>query len=418
MLPANPQKVGYVVKRYPRYSETFIVNEILAHEEAGLDLEIFALRPPSDTHFQPNIAKVKAPVTYLPEQGKMADFWGALIEVTDRMPGSLHALALFGKVDGRTVLQAMRLALAVKERGITHLHAHFATSAASVARIAARLAHIPYSITAHAKDIFHESVDEQDVRRKIRDASTVVTVSNYNLNFLRETYDDAAAQVTRIYNGLDLEAFPFTPPVDRPRRIVAVGRLVEKKGFGDLVDACALLARQSIAFDCQIVGSGDQEADLRDRIERQHLGEHVTLMGPRPQSEIINLLRDASVFAAPCVIGQDGNRDGLPTVLLESMALGTPCISTDVTGIPEILMDNDTGLMTPQHNPAALAEAIKRLLDDSNLRVRLAQNARRLIESQFDIHRNATMLRALFTPWPVTSGDALPDRHVQIEEQI
>lgn len=417
MLPANPQKVGYIVKRYPRYSETFIVNEILAHEEAGLDLEIFALRPPSDTHFQPNIAKVKAPVTYLSEQGKMADLWTAIHAVSSKMPGSLHALALFAEEDARTVHQALKLALAIIERNITHLHAHFATSASAVARMAAWLAHIPYSLTAHAKDIFHESVDAQDLRRKLQDASTVVTVSDYNVNFLRENYDDAATQVTRIYNGLDLDAFPYQSPANRRHRIVAVGRLVEKKGFGDLVDACALLARQGVAFDCQIVGSGDQEADLKDRIERHRLGEHVTLLGPRSQREIITLLQNASVFAAPCVIGQDGNRDGLPTVLLESMALGTPCISTDVTGIPEILINGETGLMTPQHDSFALAEAIKLLLDDSNLRVRLAQNARRLIEREFDIHRNATLLRALFTPWPAATGDALPDRNVQIEEQ-
>lgn len=418
MLPANPQKVGYIVKRYPRYSETFIVNEILAHEEAGLDLEIFALRPPSDTHFQPNIAKVKAPVTYLSEQGKMAELWTAITEVANQIPGSWHALALFEQEDARTIHQALQLARAIKARGITHLHAHFATSATAVARVAARLTHIPYSFTAHAKDIFHESVDAQDLRRKLQDASTIVTVSDYNLGFLQEAYGEAAAQVARIYNGLDLTAFPYETPADRPPRILAVGRLVEKKGFGDLIDACAILAGQGVVFDCKIIGSGDQEADLRGRIEQHRLSDQVTLMGPRPQSEIVTLLRDASVFAAPCVIGQDGNRDGLPTVLLESMALGTPCISTDVTGIPEILLDEETGLMTPQNNPAALAEAIKRLLDSSALRVRLAQNARRLIENRFDIHRNATMLRALFTPWPVTSGDAIPDSHVQIEEQI
>jgi glycosyltransferase involved in cell wall biosynthesis len=394
---SEPLRVGYVLKRYPRYSETFIVTEILAHEAAGLDLEIFALRPPEDSHFQDAIAGVRAPVNYLPFQGlKAADFWEALQETGEVLPGLWTALEAARGEEARNVYQAVRLAREVRRKGIRHLHAHFASDATTVARLAARFAGRPYTFTAHAKDIFHEDVRPDDLRSKLSDAAAVITVSDYNLGHLRATYGPAAARVQRIYNGLDLQQLPYGAPHDRPPRIVAVGRLVEKKGFADLIDACALLANRGCRFDCQIVGTGELEASLRTKVERLRLQARVELTGPRPQNEVFQHIQSAAVFAAPCVVGRDGNRDGLPTVLLEAMALGTPCVSTDVTGIPEVLHPHGTGLMVPQHDPAALAAAIERLLGDPVLRVQLATQARRLIEAEFDIHRNTVHLRALF----------------------
>jgi glycosyltransferase involved in cell wall biosynthesis len=177
---------------------------------------------------------------------------------------------------------------------------------------------------------------------------------------------------------------------------VAVGRLVEKKGFADLIEACSLLRDRGVEVRCRIFGLGEQEPDLRAAVERLGLGNRVRLPGPRPQGDLIKAVRRATVFAAPCVVGEDGNRDGLPTVLLEAMALGTPCVSTDVTGIPEVLRDGETGLMVPQRDPAALADAIERLLADPELRVGLAGRARRLVEAEFDVHRNAARLREAF----------------------
>jgi colanic acid/amylovoran biosynthesis glycosyltransferase len=396
-LPAETLRVGYVLKRYPRYSETFIVNEILAHEAAGLELEIFSLYPPNDSHFQDAIARVRAQVTYLPVYGvKAADFWSALEEAGSVLPGVWGALREANGEDARDVHQALLLAKAVHSRGIGHLHAHFGSAATTVARLAARFAGVPYSFTAHAKDIFHESVRPEDLARKLNDAAAVVTVSDYNLSYLSEVYGPAAARTRRIYNGLDLDLFPFSEPLDRRPLIVGVGRLVEKKGFADLVEACALLHARGIDFQCRIIGTGELEAGLREQIERLGLRGRVELLGPRPQQEVIEQIRQAAVFAAPCVVGTDGNRDGLPTVLLEAMALGAPCISTAVTGIPEVLRDGDTGLMVPEHDPAGLAAAIERLLADDGLRVRLATAARALIEREFDIHRNAARQRDLF----------------------
>ena len=394
--PSSPARVGYVVKRYPRYSETFIVNEILAHERAGLAVEVFALRPPSDTHFQAAISLVRAPVTYLSETGKMTDLWNAVRRMAALDPEAGARLADFGEEDVRDVYQAMQLARLVRERGITHLHAHFATSATSVARMASLLAGIPYTFTAHAKDIFHESVDPADLTRKLRDAAGVVTVSAFNLRFLREQYGAHAGGVTRIYNGLDLDVFPYDAPVGRKPIIAAAGRLVEKKGFDDLIDACAVLVDEGVDFECLIAGGGEQEADLRRRIADRRLGDYVRLLGPLPLPSIVELVRSAAVFAAPCVVGRDGNRDGPPTVLLEAMALGTPIVSTDVTGIPEILTDRETGLMVGQRRPNELADAMHRLLENEAFRVRISRQARTLIEERFDIHRNAAAIRSLF----------------------
>lgn len=390
-------RVGYVLKRYPRYSETFIVNEILAHEAAGLEVEIFALRHPNDTHFQDSISRVRAPVTYLaaPEL-KASKLWSALRKVAKQHDDFSTVLEKAWTEDSTEVYQAAALAKIVRERGIKHLHAHFATSAAGVARMAAAFSRVPYTITAHAKDIFHQDVDPDDLRRKLEDAAAVITVSDYNVEFLRQQYDSAADGVTRIYNGMDLDRFPYQSARERPPRIVAVGRIIEKKGFGDLVAACAFMADTGRDFECVIVGTGELEEQLRRQIGECGLTARVKLLGPRPQREVIELMGGAAVFAAPCVVGADGNRDGLPTVLLESMALGTPCVSTDVTGIPEVVRDGHTGVIVPQHDAASLAVALGRLLDDGSERERLATEARRLIEEEFDIHRNAARQREVF----------------------
>ena len=390
-------RVGYVLKRYPRYSETFVVNEILAHEAAGLELEIFALRPPLDTHFQDAIARVRAPVRYLPSEAvKAPKLWEELREGRARLPGLCDTLPAALDEDAVDVRQALLLAEAALAGGIDHLHAHFATVATTVARLAGRFAGIPYTFTAHAKDIFHETVDPADLARKIRDAAGVVTVSEFNLEHLRAQHPAEAERIHRIYNGIPLERFTWRTPEERPRRILGIGRLVEKKGFEHLIDACRILADRGGDFECRILGSGELEAKLAARIRSQRLEGRVVLAGPRPQSEVVEELRAAAVMAAPCVVGSDGNRDGLPTTLLEAMALGTPCVSTDVTGIPEVLRDGDTGILVPQADAAALADALERLLDDPQERVRLARAARRLIETDFEVHRSAARQRELF----------------------
>jgi colanic acid/amylovoran biosynthesis glycosyltransferase len=394
--PISP-RIGYVLKRYPRYSETFVVNEILAHEAAGLSVEIFALRPPVDTHFQDLIAKVRAPVRYLLTSSfKGETLWDSVRQTSEIIPDLWNKLAIAAHEPAAEVCQALWLAQAVRTSNLTHLHAHFGSSATTVARLASHFSGVPYTFTAHAKDIFHESVDPDDLQRKLRDAQTVITVSDFNVQYLRQHYDRAAAKVERLYNGLDLTQFPYQSPLHRAAKIVAVGRLVEKKGFGDLIKACAVLKSRKVAFECQIIGTGELEAQLQWQIQALDLTDEVALIGPRPQQELKHLVQSAAVFAAPCLVAEDGNRDGLPTVLLEAMALGTPCVATNVTGIPEILLDRQTGILLPPSDPIALAAALEEILSHSAQRVAMAEKARDSIEKAFDIQHNSAIMRQIF----------------------
>ncbi|HEY5979873.1 MAG TPA: glycosyltransferase [Microlunatus sp.] len=396
-LPADVPRVGYVTKMFPRFSETFILTEVLNVERLGVDVLIFSLRPPADGRFHAGLAELNAPVTYLTSSGiRAADLWTELAAAAAELGDLGPHLPELLRLDVRDGLQAVQLARHVRRRGVTHLHAHFASAGTSVARVAAAIAGITYGFTAHAKDIFHADVDREDLRHKLRDATDVVTVSDFNLAFLRTEFGADARAARRVYNGLDLSGFPFTSPAERPTTIAAVGRLVEKKGFGDLLDAVALLLAEGRDVELVLVGSGEQEPALHAQASRLGLGGRLRMVGGLPQHRVAEIVGQAAVFAAPCVVGADGNRDGLPTVLLEAMALGTPCVGTPVTGIPEVITHEVTGLLVPQRDPRALAAALTRILDDADLRVGLSKAARDLIETEFDARRQSRLVAAGF----------------------
>lgn len=393
----NPKKIGYVLKKYPRYSETFIVNEILAHEDAGLEIEIFSLTPSDDSHYQDIVGDVKAPVHYLSSDNlKAKGFWGLLNETAEVLPGVFQKLELLRQEKFRYLYQGLELAKIVKLQKIEHLHSHFASSATNVARISSHFSNVPFSFTAHAKDIFHEDIDFRELQTKLRDASAVVTVSDYNFNYLQRTFGSYANSVRRIYNGMDLKKLSYRKPENRKPNIITIGRLIEKKGLDVLIDACAILAKKDLEFNCSIIGKGDLEPQLQAQINENQLQDKVELAGAIPRREVIESFYNAAVFAAPAIIAQDGNRDGLPTTLLESMALGTPCVATDVTGIPEIITDMVTGLSVEQKDPVGLANALEKLLHNPSLGVSLSENAHKLIELKFDISKNSAKIREIF----------------------
>ena len=388
--------IGYVLKRYPRFSETFVVNEILAHERAGTKIDIFALGPVMETHFQDSISQVRAPVTRIQDKQRNPEtFWPLLQQGFQELPRFAEKLPL-ALGDVHELGQSILLALAIRKRGIQHLHAHFGTQATTVARQAAIFADITYSFTAHAKDIYFSYEKSTALDRKMRDAAATVTVSDYNLAYLREQYGSDAESAVRIYNGMDLRKFPYQPRQQQKRNILAVGRLVAKKGFDVLLDALAILKERNVSTHCTLVGDGTLREALQAQIERLGIQDMIDMVGPMPQPDIIQLVSQAQMMVAPCVVSEDGDRDGLPTVLLESMALGTPVISTQVAGIPELVRDEVTGLCVPSQNPIVLADAITRLLDDETLGRQLSLNARALIEQEYDEDRNAAELRKLF----------------------
>lgn len=387
--------IGYVLKRYPRFSETFVVNEILAHEAVGIEVTIFALRSPADTHFQPAVARVRGAVHYLPSASLRAnEFWSLL----EPHLAADHAAELAGALDaeGMDVYQALVLAQLLSSKKIDHIHAHFATSAATVARLASKLTQIPYTLTAHAKDIYHEYVNPAALEQKVADAAGVITVSEYNKRHLQTQFPQYGDKIHRIYNGIPLREFAYQPPINRAPLILGVGRLVEKKGFCDLIEACSLLSQQGVKYECQIIGGGELEPMLRQQIVSLNLDGQVRLVGPLPSDQVATTIRQAAVLVAPCITASTGDRDGLPTVLLEAIACGTPCVATDVTGIPEIIHDQQTGLLVKERSPNQLANAIAMLIHQPVLGERLAAAARTLIEESFDIAANTATQRRLF----------------------
>ena len=395
--PRSPIAVGYVLKRYPRFSETFVVNEILALEKAGVQVDIFALGPVSETHFQEAISRVRAPVHRIRHQFHDTElYWQLLVQARKALPEFRRLAHLADEHDWVTVGQAVLLAMQAQSKGIRHLHAHFGTQAATVARLAAAFAGIHYSFTAHAKDIYHQYEEPVQLDLKIRDAAFTVTVSDYNVDYLRTHFGAPTDRTHRIYNGLDLSVFPYHPPINRPSHVVAVGRLVEKKGFPFLIEAIGLLRDRGIDCRCTLVGDGPLRTQLQKQIEDLGLTDRVQLAGVRPLTEVSAFLKGAAVLVAPSIISEGGDRDGLPTILVEGMALGTPCISTQVVGIPELIRDHETGLCVPPNDAKVLADAIAEMLGNPTMARLLADNARALIESEYDVHRNTARLRDLF----------------------
>jgi glycosyltransferase involved in cell wall biosynthesis len=284
---------------------------------------------------------------------------------------------------------------------VTHIHAHFAHEATRVAMLAARLTGLPFSYTAHARDIYSDDVDHRLLREKTERARFAVTETEFNRAFMRSRIGIAAAsKVHVVHNGVDLERFsPGPAPEDEPL-ILAVGRLVEKKGFPTLIAACRLLRERGRRFRCEIVGYGELRPRLEADIRAAGLGEVVRLPGMRSQDELPAVYRRAAVFAMPAVIGADGNRDSLPTVLLEALACGVPVVASRVTGIPEIVDDDENGLLVEPGDAEALSRALERLLDDPDLRRRFGEAGRAKAQERFDIETNARELYRLLAGRP------------------
>lgn len=401
MPPPGEPAVGYVLKVFPRLSETFVVNEIVARERAGERIEIAALRPPRDTRFHAKLARIDAAIEWIPDDVRTADrLWSLLAGAREQLPRFDAVLPELLAAPAADCAQAAAVACWALDRGVDHLHAHFATTATSVARLASLLTGIPYSFTAHAKDIFHCDVDEAALGTMIRDAQHVVTVSDFNVADLGRRFPGNTTPIERVYNGVDLDELAVGPGAGEQISILAVGRLVEKKGFADLLDALSILAGRGRPVEARIVGTGPLAAELAAQVETCGLGSSVELLGARNQADVHRAMQSASLFVAPCVVAADGDRDGLPTVVLEAMALGTPVIATPVTGMTEAVADGVTGRIVPERDPYALADAIDELLADAPARRRMAAAARALIEQRFDVRTQAKALAAL-RPGPV-----------------
>lgn len=382
--------IAYILKRFPRFSETFILNELLAHEAAGATTRVYSLLAPPEEPRHARLSQLRAEVMTLKALGNGSD--GVIT------PGDA---ALFSGKSAQEVGALQRKAEAVAQdaraRGITHFHAHFGSDATTVACLAARAVGGSYSFTAHAKDIFHTYVtpeaDAEMRRAKLREAAFVATVSDYNAQHLAMLCPEA--RIIRLYNGIDLGAFtPVDPATQARGHLIAVGRMVEKKGFDVLLAACALLKTRQVTFSLSLVGSGPLEAALRAQRTALGLEGCVAIGGPLPQEALIDTMRTAQAAVLPCVVTDSGDRDGLPTVLLEAMARGLPVVTTTTSGGPEIVEDGVTGRLCAPGDATSLADALEAVLAIPEGAALMGQAGRRRAERLFDLSTNAGMLRA------------------------
>lgn len=398
--------IGYVLKMFPRLSETFVMNELLELERQGHDLSVFSLFLPNDGRFHGRLAELGLTARYVPSV-KPESYWEEIQSIPtefgvpiDRWPAAVEFLRVHAvPKDLEFLLRAVVIASEVRQRGITHLHAHFATIATRMAATVSLLTGVPFSFTAHAKDIFRTSVNRSLFTDLVRRSAFCVTVSDFNRNFICEQMPDVSAdKVVRLYNGIDLEVFERNGAGvarDRPH-IVSVGRLVPKKGFDRLLHALALCRDRGFAFRATVAGGGEQLPYLIALRDELDLASAVEFRGALSHEAVGDLMRDADIMALPCVREDDGNMDALPTVLLEALALDLPIVSTRLTGIPEIVGD-ECGLLCEPGDDMAFADSLCRLWEQIRDGRRASGVGRRRAERHFDLSRNVATLAGMFT---------------------
>jgi len=406
----EPLKIGYVLKKFPRYSETFILREVLALESLGASVQILSLHLPRDGRFHGSLGALAHTVEYMPELSSSKTFATVLSLLPEDRATREIVTELFWETLDRDdpgavlgyLMTAIQVAARAKAIGLSHLHSHFATSATEVARMAARIAGITYSFTAHAKDIYAHDVDRGGLELKFRDCAFAVTVCRANERFLHENIAASRGKVLCLYNGIDLERLAAGVPVadsamTTPVDVLAVGRFVEKKGFGLLLDAIAHLRSQGTRVRCRILGDGELLPAMRERRARLQLDGEVDLPGAVSSEQVHDAMRSATILACPCVVAQNGDQDALPTVLLEALALGLPAVATSVSGIDEILDGGRAGKLV-EPTVESLAGGINELLQRPDRRRELCEAGRVRAASHFDVRKNVeTLLRAFRT---------------------
>jgi glycosyltransferase involved in cell wall biosynthesis len=421
-------EIAYVIKAFPRTSETFIANEIFLLEALGLNLTIFSIKRLENQKLHGALSHIRGHVTYLPEAEPVNEkpfivwlaatlprFAGSHWKLFRRRPASylrtfLETLrmswryretrfSLPRKVFVKEFLQAGYIAWEVLEQGsIRHLHAHFCHGATTVTMFASGLCGVPFSFTAHAKDLYLKQLNPGDLLPiKLERARFAVTCTGANQAYLETVRPQNG--VHRIYHGLDLSLFSprtSTASVGVPL-ILSVGRFVEKKGFHYLVEACALLRSRGFQFTCEIVGGHDVYFEpIERRIRELRLEDVVKLRSAVTQEQLKGIYEKATVFALPCLVTANGDRDGIPNVLVEAMAMQIPVVSTDISGIPELVDAGVNGVLIPEKDAPMLAAALASLLENPDLRERLGHEARRKVSRLFDARRNTIELRDLF----------------------
>lgn len=389
--------LAYLFERFPSFTQTFCVREIEGLRRLGLNPSLFSIRSLEGEPSPGPGEDLKPEVTYLPEDIVRDAAGGPGEPVGARLRRQWRILREQPQkqTDFRRVYEAIWLGPILKRADIRHVHTHFAGIGARTAYHLKRLFGITYSFTAHANDIFRrEARLPLQLADLVEEAEFVVTVSDFSRQLLARRFPERAESIHLVYNGIAPERFverlsPDTPPV-----IASVGRYIEKKGFDDLISACAHLGERE--FRCEIIGYGPLEQELRQQADSLGLKDQVELTGARPEEEVERLLRRATLFALPCIQAADGGMDNLPTVIMEAMAVGLPVVSTRVAGVPEMVEDAVTGYLVDEKRPDAVASAIARLLDDPELAARMGGAGREFARERFSLDVTSRRLRELF----------------------
>src|ERR1041385_6956926 len=395
-----PMRLGYLYSRYPVISQTFCDAEMLALERRSVDLEIGSINPPLTSLRHGHSCNLRAEVCYAPPS-RVVRTLAQLARRDGIWPAALVAEheARYGpafKAEKRA-RNALFFAEQFLRRGVEHFHVHFARNATHTALFVKAISKIGFSFTAHAQDFMLDVGSDALLSEMCREAAFVVAVSDYSRELLAQKCPDAAGKIHRVYNGIDLRKFHAGPPRSpalRPR-ILSVGRLIEFKGFRDLIAACAELKRRGIQFECEIIGDGPLLGELQEAITAAGLDGIVQLPGALPQEEVVRRLVDCDVFALASIVDGKGARDVLPTVILEAMATARPVVSTRLAGIPEMVCNGESGGLVNPGDVQGLANALESLLRDQQLRVRLGAAGRRNVEEKFDVDKTAAQLLGL-----------------------
>ena len=402
-------KVAYIMSRFPKLTETFILYEMLAMQQQGIQVEVYPLLREREevmhmeamqfvevAHFQPFISLLilranlhflwKKPYIYL------KTFWDLLRANWGSFNFFTGVIGIFPK----TVLFAYQM----RADNVQHVHAHFASHPAAAGFIIHRLVGIPYSFTAHGSDLHR---DRHMLREKVAEASFVAAISEYNKELIiSECRGNYREKVNVVHCGVDTEVFrarSHETPYEKgenPFMILCIGTLHEVKGQVYLIKACRHLKERGLNFECHFVGDGEDRKALSERVERAGLSDMVHFHGRLTRDEIARLLLDADVLTAPSVLTSDGRREGIPVVLMEAMGSGVPVIASDLSGIPELVNDQSTGLLVPPRDAISLANALEIYLKNPNLRRRLGRAGREKVIKEFDLNKNAARLAQFF----------------------
>jgi len=416
---------AYLYSRYPVVSQTFCDTEMVALERRGWSFEIGSIHPPLTSLRHGHATRLQAPIQYAPPQ-EILKIWEHRAKESGTWPVAL--VARHEQRYGTEAKPALRARNALyfadlfARHGVGHIHVHFANRAAHTALFVKAVSGIPFSVTAHGQDFMVDLGSVELLREICAEAEFVAAETDFSTGLLRERCPESAAKIHRVYNGMDLTNFPapvigFRPP-NEPIRILSVGRLVSFKGFAHLIDACAELTRRERNFRCEIVGDGPLRETLAQQIDRLRLNERVSLPGSLSQEEVFSKLRACEIFALPSVVDQSGASDVFPTVILEAMASGRPVVSTRVAGIPESVVDGETGFLVAPAEPHALADALGKLISDAGPRNQFGVAGRSRVEKNFRVETTVAPLEKLLQECSLGKTSAGPVLEISKPKQV